>query len=161
MNQQQDELTKGLNMIADAIEHGALLPPGMVDTVRRGASEIGELYHALKFERQENGAAFLARLATQGGVIVSSSECSEMEIADARARDDFYVDADGLGYVLRLKRWLDLVKQRDAALHSIAQNTCCDRCQEAALVAQTSLGVGANVGAGGTSPEKPADTSRD
>jgi alkylhydroperoxidase family enzyme len=27
----------------------------------------------------------------------------------------------------------------EAALQSIAKNTCCDRCQEAALVAQTAL----------------------
>jgi hypothetical protein len=107
----------------------------------------------------ETADQLLTRLVTQGGAIVSSSECSPMEIADARARGDFYVDADGLGYVLRLKKWLDLVKQRETALHSIAKNTCCDCCQEAALVAQTALAAGANVGAGETSPEKSADTS--
>lgn len=55
----------------------------------------------------------LARLVARGGAIVSSGVCSEMEIADARARGDFYVDAKHLGYVLRLKAWVDKVHQRD------------------------------------------------
>lgn len=55
----------------------------------------------------------LNRLAERGSAIVSSGSCSEMEIADARARGDFYVDATGLGYVLRLREWLDRVHARD------------------------------------------------
>ena len=55
----------------------------------------------------------LARLADRGSAIVSSGSCSEMEIADARARGDFYVDANGYGYVLRLREWLDRVHARD------------------------------------------------
>jgi hypothetical protein len=55
----------------------------------------------------------LARLVERGSAIVSSGSCSEMEIADARARGDFYVDANGYGYVLRLRAWLDRVHQRD------------------------------------------------
>jgi hypothetical protein len=48
-----------------------------------------------------------------------------------------------------INRQIALVKERDAlsaqvaaliaALHSIARNRCCDRCQEAALVAQAAL----------------------
>ena len=53
----------------------------------------------------------LARLVEKGGAIVSSNDCSEMEIADARVRGDFYVDANSLGYVLRLKLWLDKIHE--------------------------------------------------
>ena len=55
----------------------------------------------------------LARLVDQGGAVVSSGVCSEMEIADARARGDFYVDGAGIGYVIRLKKWLDRVHAAD------------------------------------------------
>lgn len=55
----------------------------------------------------------LARLAENGGAIVSSSACSAMEIADAQVRGDFYVDEGGLGYVLRMKVWLDKQHARD------------------------------------------------
>lgn len=55
----------------------------------------------------------LARLVDQGGAIVSSGDCSAMEIADARARGDFYVDGNSFGYVIRLKKWLDRVHGRD------------------------------------------------
>lgn len=55
----------------------------------------------------------LRRLVENGGAIVSSGDCSTLEIADARARGDFYVDEGGLGYVLRMKAWLDKVHLRD------------------------------------------------
>lgn len=35
---------------------------------------------------------------------------------------------------------LDRIAELEAALSSIARNTCCDRCQEAALVARAALG---------------------
>lgn len=62
----------------------------------------------------------LARLVDRGGAIVSSGVCSEMEIADARARGDFYVDSKGLGYVLRLKAWVDKVHARDGYMQQQA-----------------------------------------
>lgn len=55
----------------------------------------------------------LDRLVSRGGAIVSSNDCSQLEIADAQARGDFYVDENGLGYVLRLKTWLERVHERD------------------------------------------------
>lgn len=55
----------------------------------------------------QNADALLKRLVEYGGAVVSSGECTEMEIADARARGDFYVDDKGLGYVRRLQIWLD------------------------------------------------------
>jgi hypothetical protein len=55
----------------------------------------------------------LRRLVENGGAIVSSNSCSTLEIADARARGDFYVDEGSLGYVLRTRAWLDKVHLRD------------------------------------------------
>lgn len=45
-------------------------------------------------------------LRTRGGCIVSTNDCSHMEIADAKARGDFAADAQGFGYVLRPHAWL-------------------------------------------------------
>lgn len=42
--------------------------------------------------------------------------------------------------------WITLAGQHAAALDSIAKNTCCDRCQEAALVAQAALAVPSSKG---------------
>lgn len=41
-----------------------------------------------------------------GGAIVSSNECSELEISNARTTDRFYVDNDNCGYVWRTPEWL-------------------------------------------------------
>lgn len=57
--------------------------------------------------------AMFERLAKEGGCIVSSGSASLHEIADARARGDFYVDDKGLGFILRSKEWLDRVHKRD------------------------------------------------
>lgn len=46
------------------------------------------------------------KLATEGGCLVSSADCSQMEIANAQARGDFSVDENGLGFVRRLPEWL-------------------------------------------------------
>lgn len=48
----------------------------------------------------------VTRLAVEGGCLVASADCSEIEIADARVRGDWYVDAEGFGYVRRLPEWL-------------------------------------------------------
>jgi hypothetical protein len=37
--------------------------------------------------------------------------------------------------------WLEGYERLKAALQSIASNTCCDKCQEAALVARRALGL--------------------
>lgn len=49
----------------------------------------------------------IERLCFEGGAIVSSNECSEMEIADAMATKRFAVDEEGFGYVRRYKEWLE------------------------------------------------------
>ncbi|MEI6870722.1 MAG: hypothetical protein WCL08_00430 [Verrucomicrobiota bacterium] len=53
----------------------------------------------------------LRQLVEQGGAIVLTSECSEMEIADARATGRMSVDDDGIGYVRRYCEWLAMHKQ--------------------------------------------------
>lgn len=49
----------------------------------------------------------LEQLVNEGGAIVTSNECSEMEIADARATGRMTVDENGIGYVRRYREWLD------------------------------------------------------
>ncbi len=51
---------------------------------------------------------FLKKLAIGGGAIISSSDCTPEEIADARANDNFFVDACNLGYV-----WMSLEEYTD------------------------------------------------
>ena len=46
-----------------------------------------------------------------------------------------------VNYMDEEQRLLDKVEQLRAALESIAANTCCERCQEAALVAREALGA--------------------
>ncbi|MCK5611896.1 hypothetical protein KAR91_59045 [Candidatus Pacearchaeota archaeon] len=43
----------------------------------------------------------LKKLACEGGTIVSSAECSELEIAEARCCERMFVDEGGLGYIWR------------------------------------------------------------
>lgn len=45
------------------------------------------------------------KLANEGGCLVNSADCSEMEISDARSRGDFYLDGS-VGFVRRLPQWL-------------------------------------------------------
>jgi hypothetical protein len=58
-------------------------------------------------EHENNLAAsnFLRRLSLEGGEIVCSAGCSSSEIALAHKEDRFFVDANGLGYVLRPMGW--------------------------------------------------------
>jgi hypothetical protein len=50
-------------------------------------------------------ANFLKRLRTDRGAIVSSADCTTMEIAFAQKEKRWYVDEDGMGYVIRMKEW--------------------------------------------------------
>jgi len=43
--------------------------------------------------------AMLDRLGKEGGIIMSSHECSNLEIAQAQAGGNFYVDDDMYGFV--------------------------------------------------------------
>ena len=57
----------------------------------------------------------LGQLITDGGAIVSSNECSEIEIANAQATGRFMVRDDGMGFVRRSKEWLALQLAREKA----------------------------------------------
>ena len=63
----------------------------------------------------ESALEFMKRLSVERGAIVSSADCSEMEIAFARSENRFYVDGDSLGYVLRPEKCRKLA---ETALHS-------------------------------------------
>lgn len=58
----------------------------------------------------------LSALIECGGALVRSSDCSEMEIAFSRVDGRFFVNDQGLGFVLRLHDWL---ARADAALLDI------------------------------------------
>lgn len=62
------------------------------------------------------------KLKLEGGCIVSSADCSEMEIADARVRGDFYVDDYNFGFVRRLPAWL----QKHSRFSRNAEPDCCE-----------------------------------
>jgi len=53
------------------------------------------------------------QLIREGGAIVSSAECSDMEIAVAQSVGRFSVDENGFGFVRRPKEWLAIVKRRE------------------------------------------------
>lgn len=57
----------------------------------------------------------LAQLVAEGGAIVTSNECSTLEISDAQCTGRFAVDEDGIGYVRRYKEWIDLQKTREGS----------------------------------------------
>lgn len=42
-----------------------------------------------------------------GGALVSSNECSVIEITNARSTNRFFVDDEGFGYVYRTPEWLE------------------------------------------------------
>lgn len=55
------------------------------------------------------------QLVTDGGAIVSSGDCSEIEIANAKSTGRFTVRDDGMGFVRRTKEWLALQLAREKA----------------------------------------------
>ena len=57
------------------------------------------------------------QLVHNGGAIVMSDACSEMEIADARATGRFGTleNGTGIGFVLRTQEWLALQLAREKA----------------------------------------------
>jgi hypothetical protein len=55
------------------------------------------------------------QLVTEGGAIVSSGDCSEIEITNAQATGRFAVREDALGFVRRTKEWLALQLAREKA----------------------------------------------
>jgi hypothetical protein len=55
------------------------------------------------------------QLVTDGGAIVSSGDCSQIEIANAQSTGRFAVRDDGMGFVRRTKEWLALQLAREKA----------------------------------------------
>ena len=64
----------------------------------------------------------IEQLDADGGAIVSSGECSEIEIAEARVTGRFAVNEEGYGYVRRYKEWLALHKTCGATLPATPEN---------------------------------------
>lgn len=58
-------------------------------------------------------AQLITQLIAEGGAIISSGECSEIEIADAQATCRFAARGDGVGFVRRHREWLALQKSRE------------------------------------------------
>lgn len=50
----------------------------------------------------------IQQLVTNGGAIVSSADCSVLEIGDAQAAGRLAVDSHGFGFVRRPKEWTAL-----------------------------------------------------
>lgn len=71
---------------------------GQQDTSKQDAEDYRKEQEALSEARN-----FLHRLKAERGAIVSSGDCSAIEIAEAQACRRFYVDEDGYGYVLRAR----------------------------------------------------------
>ena len=76
-----------------------------------------------------NELEFLKKLKN-GGAIVCSGECSEIEIVDARLTDRFFVDEDGFGYVLRYPVWLKSREDAYFCLNEIQDNAALESLQE-------------------------------
>jgi len=55
------------------------------------------------------------QLSREGGALVSSNDCSDIELADAKCTGRFSVNDDGHGFVLRSSEWLALQKAREIA----------------------------------------------
>lgn len=56
-------------------------------------------------ERERPMREMVDLLVRTNGAIVCSSACSPMELAFARKENRFFVDAEGLGFVVRLPEW--------------------------------------------------------
>lgn len=66
--------------------------------------------------------ALLDKLAKEGGCIVSTADCSELEVAEAKTRGDFYVDDNQCGYVRRLPEWIN----KHSRFARGAEPSCCE-----------------------------------
>jgi len=56
-------------------------------------------------------AELLPALMSERGAVVCSADCGEMEIAFAMSEDRFFVDFNGVGFVLRPRDWLANAEQ--------------------------------------------------
>lgn len=59
------------------------------------------------------------QLIEEGGAIVSSNDCHEIEIADARACGRFAVDNNDMGFVRRTKKWLERIEKISVVMEEL------------------------------------------
>lgn len=93
------------------------------DCFEEGLAKAEAYLEELLQGKKEN---FLKKLR-EGGAIVSSNQCSTLEIDDARASNRFFVDEDGYGYVWRTHDWLT---SRENAFLKIANQRCLPTAEE-------------------------------
>ena len=127
------------------------MPRGLTDQMEPMPNEVRELRTALAFREQaraqwqlraEKAEADLADIrsilaATDIGSLPHDYQTRTMA-ADRMERIK-ELTLEGLGIIGRAEKAEAEVARLRAALESIAANTCCDRCQEAALVARDAL----------------------
>lgn len=108
----------------EAVRESTLTPPQKAEWERVVIWEAineytvacgGDTSDATVSDRRMNAVAAVERalapmglstaLVNERGAIVSSADCSEMELAFARKEGRFFVDTNGYGFVLRLKLW--------------------------------------------------------
>lgn len=58
-----------------------------------------------------NVSEAIPALLAEGGALVCSSSCDNVELSFARSEHRFFVAADGCGFVLRPRDWLDYAEQ--------------------------------------------------
>lgn len=61
----------------------------------------------------------LGELVKERGALVSSADCSRLEIVYAQSERRFFVDANGLGYVLRPQRWRETAEKCVVLPHEV------------------------------------------
>lgn len=88
------------------IESGTWMVQGAIDAIKD------------RLNADDNRKKLFDKVATYGGAIVSSNECSSLEITDAREGDRFFVDGDGYGFVWRTNDWL---KTREEAFQRLRE----------------------------------------
>lgn len=90
------------------------------ETVEKGIEKLRKALSDINHKFELGKAQILKKVQEHGGAIVSSNECSQLEIDDARATDRFFVDEDGFGYVWRTQDYLD---SRETAFRYWAKNS--------------------------------------
>lgn len=87
--------------------------------LREAAYNLNRLQHTVRITHMEV-KDLIEDLATHGGAIVSSDDCTELEIQDARITKRFAVNPEGLGFVRRTKKWLDIQKERETTMNMLS-----------------------------------------
>jgi len=83
------------------------------DKPQKELDELAKQVAATKAVHDQKLTDLLAKLRDNGGAIVLAKHCCESEQAAARRRGDLVIDGSGVGYILRPRTWLDLMRERD------------------------------------------------